>query len=249
MGDGLDTRVPLYEGLLSEAYGDADAAIARYTALSSSLAADDRSLGEALYWLGHGLYARGRVDEARQALVKGIGTGNCPECRNLLETLEIDQASVSTLPAAWSFDDGKNPLFQRLQDRGCIRIAVGPDDDPALQWTTTERQGDPDWLVLGLRDPKPAPETLRFDVRSEDLDAVLDVEAEDVHGRTFTLPVPILVSRGTPRRVVVALDTLVPTEPTPPLDPRQLVLLSIVDSTATRSLGSNRFWLDDVEIR
>jgi tetratricopeptide (TPR) repeat protein len=242
----LDARVSLYEGLLAEAYGDYDTAIARYTGLASTLPDDDQSLSESLYRLGHALYARGRTAEARQALVEGIRRGRCPECHDLLELLEIDESSVTTVPATWRLEAIVHPL--EVQDCGSIRVAPGPDGDPALHWTTSERLCEPDRLVVGLRDVKPAPESFRFDIRSDDLDAVLDVEAEDVHGRRFVLTEPIAVPRATPRRVVVALSDLEPASPGPALVPSEVVLLWIVDRTS-RTLGSNHFWLDDVELR
>ncbi|MEQ1566700.1 MAG: hypothetical protein ABMA64_13750 [Myxococcota bacterium] len=245
----LDTRVSLYEGLLDGARGDTELAVARYTELSRTLPDDDRSLGDALYWLGHGMYDLGRTEDARQALIDGIRTGTCSKCRDLLERLELDQSAVTTTPTLWSFEAGNPSIFHpwRVQEETRrIAVAAGPDGDAALAWTTEARLGDPDLLVIGLRDPTPPPESLRFDVRSDLLDAAIGTVVEDVHGRRFTTGAPSVVLHGTSRRMVVPFASLVPLDDGPPLDPSELVLVSIVDRTRS---GVNRLWLDDVEIR
>jgi hypothetical protein len=246
----LDSRIQLYDALLAEVHGEVETAVARYTELSRTLSDEDPTLSESLYWLGHGLYDLGRVDDARQALRDGIRNGTCPRCRDLLGVIDIESSAITSVPVEWTFHDATHGLFHpwRVQELGSIQVAPAPWGDPGLQWTTIARPGEPDRLVVGFRDPSPAPESVRFVVVSTDLVAWIDVVAEDDHGRTFALEGPIAASRGVARRIAVPFSQLVPTDKGPPLDTRHLVLLSIVDRTASRSSGTNRLWIDDFEV-
>jgi hypothetical protein len=247
----LDSRIRLYDALLADVHGDLESAVGRYTHLSRTLSDQDPTLSESLYWLGHGLYDLGRIDEAREALKEGIRSGTCPRCRDLLGVIDIEDAAITTVPVEWTFEDMAHGLFHpwRVQELGSIEVTPAPWGDAGLLWTTIARPGEPDRLVVGFRDPDPAPEIVRFVVVSTDLVALIDVVAEDDHGRTFSLQTPLPASRGVARRIPVTLGSLVPTDGGAPLDTRHLVLLSIVDRTASRSAGTNSLWIDDFEVR
>jgi hypothetical protein len=248
----LDARMSLSDALLLEARGDLPHAVALYTLLSSTLPDDDPSLPEVLYWLGHGLYELGRVEDARRVLRDGV-RHNCMSCRDMLEILEIEQASIRTTPVRWTFE-GTHGLFHpwRAQAVGgrSIRIVTHPGADPALEWRTTPRPDEPDRLMMGLQDPSPSPSTLRVSILALDGDLMLDVVGEDDRGRRYALAEPLTVTRGDPHDLVVALSSLAPLDPQgPPLDPGHLVSLSLVDRTGMRAGGENTLWIDDFELR
>lgn len=251
LAEELDSRIELYDALLADVHGDLEAAVQHYTELSRTLSDEDPTLSESLYWLGHGLYDLGRVEEARNALMDGIRSGTCVRCRDLLEVIEIENAAITTVPVSWTFRDGTHRLFHpwRVQELGSIRVTSAPWGDLGLEWTTIARPGEPDRLMVGFRDPSPTPQSVGFDVVSSDLPALIDLIAEDDHGRTFRLESPIPASRGVLKRISVPFSELVPTDGGAELDPSRLVLLSIVDRTASRSAGQNRLWLDDFEVR
>jgi hypothetical protein len=247
----VDSRVQLMDALLLESRGDLDGAVMRYTELARTLGDTDPVRAEALYWLGHGLWSTGRIQQARQALMDGIRSGFCSQCKDLLEVIEIDATSIHRLPVREDFEGGTHPLFHpwRVQPLGQIRVGVGPRGDTALEWSTVARPGEADRLVLGLQHPTPAPTMIGFHVMSARLDALLDVVGVDDRGRTFGLREAVAVPRGVHQRVVVLLERLVPVDGGAPLRPEELVLLSIVDRTASRAAGENRFWLDELELR
>jgi hypothetical protein len=247
----LDARMSLSDALLLEARGDLPRAVALYTLLSSTLPDDDPNLPEVLYWLGHGLYELGRVEDARRVLRDGV-RHNCMSCRDMLESLEIEQASLRTTPILWTFEDSHG-LFHpwRAQAVGgrSIRIVSGPGTDPALEWRTTPRPDEPDRLMMGLRNPSPPPSALRVSVLPVDGDVMLDVVCEDDQGRRYALPGPMTVTQGDIHELVVPLSSLVPLDPQgPPLNPGRLVSLSLVDRTGMRA-GGNTLWVDDFELR
>lgn len=248
----LDARAALYDAMLAEAaWGDLDAAVATYKRLSRSLPDRDPVATEALFWLGHALDQRGSAEEAREALIGGIATGRCDGCRALLERIAIDEESVTVVPVRWTFDDARHGFFHpwTLQDAGAIRLAPGPDGDPALEWTSMAEARRPDQLVVGFRSPSPPPVGLRFEITAADRPALLQLWAQDADGRVYTLPEPVVLAPGAPRPVAVTLAALAPAEPGPPLDPARLSRVVLVDVTGGRQPGPHRVWLDDFEVR
>jgi hypothetical protein len=244
-------RLSLLEAMLSAAEGDSERAIQSLLLLSNGLQPTDPALAEALFWLGLEQYGAGRFDEARDALTRGARTGTCFQCRDLLEQLEVDTRSIHELPVVMTFDTPEHPVFHpwRVQDLGSLDVSTDAGSDLELVWTTTLRLAEPDRLMIGLRDPTPAPTFFAVDVLSHQQSALLDLVVEDAHGRQYGLPQPQEVAVGFPTRISADLTRLVPLEPGPPLDPQRIVLLWIVDRTGRRSSGTNRFWLDDLEIR
>lgn len=252
-GTSLASRIQLYDALLVDARGDQAGAVDQYEKLSRTLSDTDPTLADALYWLGLGQWELGHVPEARRALLDGIRTGGCPMCRDLLEAIELDAASIRAIPTAIGFESGNHTVFHpwRVQQLGSIGVGVGPAGDAALEWTTLARPGDPDRLVIGLGTPTPPPTAFAFDVWSTALDAVLDVVAEDDDGRQWSLEAYVEVPRGPKTHVWVPLASLVPTDAPPDraLAPSELVSLSIVDRTALKRSGPNDLWIDDLELK
>lgn len=247
----IDSRVRLSEALLTESRGDLSSAIAQYTELSRTLPSDDPALPEALYWLGHALYALGREGEAKAPLLEGIRTGQCVRCRDLLETIALEASAITRIPVLWTFD-GPHGLVHpwRVQDLdGGSRVTTRPGADPALEWRTSPHPDEPDCLVVSLKDPSPPPKELHLSVLSANSDSMLDINAEDDRGHRFALSSPILVPRGELRKVGVPLSALLPLDGAPPLDPARAVWISIVDRTGMRAGGNNTLWIDDFELR
>jgi hypothetical protein len=248
----LDGRISLSDALLLEARGELPRAVALYTLLSSTLPDEDPSLPEVLFWLGRGLNELGRVDDARRVLRDGV-RHNCMRCRDMLEMLELEQASIQTTPTLWTFE-GPHGLFHpwRAQAVGgrSIRIVTRPGADPVLEWRTTPRPDEPDRLMVGLHDPSPPPSTLRVSILATEDDVMLDLVGEDDQGRRYALPGPMTVTQGNLHELVIPLASLVPLDPQgPPLASGHLVWLELVDRTGMRAGGENTLWLDDFELR
>lgn len=251
----LDSREALLDAMLLHARGQVAQAAGAYADLSRRLSDTDPTLSESLYWLGLAEWEVGEVEEARRALLDGVRTGDCPRCRELLERIELDAASIRTLPSSITFSAGNRTVFHpwKVQQLGAIRVDVGPSGDQALAWSTLAGPGEPDLLVFGL-DAEGPPVSVGFDVWSTGLDALLDVVATDDVGRRFGLPSPAPVPRGVPKRIWVPLGNLVAVEPTAggrseAVDPTRIVSLAIVDRTGQRFTGPNELWIDDVEVR
>lgn len=249
-GERGESRIALYRALLIGAEGDTERELRSLIDLSHALEANDPQLGETLYWLGAELFGVGRIDEAREALTRGIRTGGCGRCRDLLELLELDDKSVRTTPVLFTFDSPDHAVFHpsRVGELGSIEISTELAD-PVLSWTTTLRMGDPDRLVIGLRNPDPPPRTLSLEVFSHEQDALLEVVVEDAHGLQYGLSQPLEAPRGIPTRLEADLTLLLPLEAGEPLDPTQMTLLYLVDRTARRASGRNRLWIDDIELK
>ena len=248
LADEADARRALWDALLTEAErGDVAGAVQRFQELSRTLGAESATQAEALYWLGHGLYELDRIPDARGALLDGIRSGRCPQCRDLLEEIELELHSVTAVPTLWTFDDGQHGLFHpfAVQDQGAIQVADGLTG-PALRWTTLVRDREPDRLELGLRTT--SARQVRFSIRSVSLDALIEVRAEDVFGRLYTSD-PIEVPDGPVRRVVVPLDAFSRVETGEPLDPAEVARVELVDLTGARLSGANVLWIDDFEVR
>jgi len=248
----------LHDSLLLEAvYHDVDGALVIYGNLVKNLGADDPVRSEALYWMGRARYEQGEVDGAREALREcvriGVEKGRCLE---LLGRIELEQTSITSVPVRWTFDDTTHGFVHpwRYADKGAIRIhREGERDNPMLAWhTRVDVRGD-DQLVVGFRDPQPAPRGIRFQVRSSDLEAALRLQVFDIYGHKYT-PARrgvIRVRRGQLVLVDLQFRDLEGDDPAQvPLAPQDIDRLVIQDVTAYYGggTGENEIYIDDFEV-
>ncbi len=250
----LHARASLHEAMALEGiHGDLEGAARHYLRMSRNPVIDDATRGESLLSLGQALYDLGRPALAREALLEGIRSGVCPtRCRDLLETMEIDLESISVLPVTWTFDESDHGFFHSatVQDLGSIKLDTAPDGDRALAWSTSAQPRRPDRLLLGLIRPSPPPTALSIRITSEHLDAVLQNEAEDEAGNRYRLAEARALPRGRSRALDLPVSLLLPTQPgSPPLDPRQLTRLVLVDLTGARTSGDNLLWIHSFALR
>lgn len=246
----LNARASLHEAMAQEViHGDLEGSARHYLRMSRNRATDDATRAETLFSLGRAMYDLGRIDLARDALLEGIRSGVCPiHCRDLLETMEIDLDSVTTVPTRWTFDETDHGFFHpgAVQDLGAIKLGEAPDGDRALAWSTAPQARRPDRLVLGLKRPDPAPAVVSMRITSETLDAILQLVVEDEAGHRYSLPSARALPAGRPRTLELPLSLLVPLQPgTPPLDPTQLNRLALIDLTGARTSGSNTLWIHE----
>lgn len=249
-----DRKATLQDGLLREATGDLVGAIALYRTLSSGAADDDPVRIDALQWLGRLYDEIGEVALAREVLLEGVRSGS-RACQDLLERIDIEAESITAVPVLWAFDSSDHGFFHpwTVQDRGAIRLGTDPLGEPALEWSTDPRRRD--HLVVGFAEPDPAPEQLRFEMRSSRLDVLLQVVMWDDMGNTWRMPDPIPVPPGAAVPVILRLRDLVPD---PPANGElnaehawRLVLEQ--DTTGARasadSTERNTVWIDDFELK
>jgi hypothetical protein len=260
LGDAAATDAPahwvdLYDALLvASADGDLEAsALALRDLLRSDLEVTDAATDETVFRLGETLYALGRVDEAREALLDGRRSGTCnAACRELFETIEIEQESVTRLPTRWTFEDSDHGFFHQwaFQDTGALRLGDPGTGDAVLIWETTVQSRQPDRLVVGFSAMDPGPGVVALTVTSRTMEALLQVVVEDMAGRQFGSPgIPLAV--GAPVRLRFRLDELASVDGNPGvLDPSQISRLYLVDRTGrTRATGRNVLWIDDFVVQ
>jgi len=249
-----DRRATLQDGLLREATGDLAGAVALYRTLSSGAADDDPVRIDALQWLGRLYHEIGEVDLAREVLLEGVRSGS-RACQDLLERIDIEAESIRTVPVLWDFESPDHAFFHpwTVQDRGAIRLGADPLGEPALEWSTDPRRRD--HLVVGLEEPKPAPQQLRFEIRSSRLEVLLQVVMWDEMGNTWRMPDPIVVPPGAAVPVVLRLRDLVPDPPaTGALNTGQAWRLVLEQDTTGGRAGDgsterNTVWIDDFELK
>ena len=249
-----DRRAVLQDGLLREATGDVVGAIALYRNLSSSGSDDDPVRLDALQSLGRLYDELGEVELAREALLEGVRSGS-RACQDLLERIDIEAESIRHVPVRWTFDTPDHGFFHpwTVQDRGAIRLGVDPLGQSALEWSTEPRRRD--HLVVGLDRPQPAPEQLRFLVRSSRLEVSLQVVVEDDLGNTWRMPDAVTVAPGAAQTVALRLRDLVPDPPATgalPADHAWRLALE-QDTTGPRNVDDsgerNTVWIDDFELK
>jgi hypothetical protein len=248
----------LYDSLLLEAaHHDVDQALVTYGQLVKNLGADDPVRSEALYWLGRARYEQGEVDGAREALRECVRTGVVKgRCLELLGQIELEQSSIVSVPVRWTFDDTTHGFVHpwRYAEKGSIRIhREGDRDDPMLAWRTqVDVRGD-DQLVVGFRDPDPAPQGTRFVVRSRDLDAALRLQVFDIHGRKYVAGHRAVIRVPRDKQVLVDLRfrDLEGDDPEQvPFSPSDIDRLVLQDVTAFYGGGGgeNELYIDDFEV-
>lgn len=108
--------------------------------------------------------------------------------QDLLQLIELDQTSVRKIPVAWDFGSDAHGILHPwgYQMKGSLRIATQPDGNNVLAWSTTVIAGEDDQLLIGLDNPVPTPQGVRFDIAATRFDGWVEVMLYDDLGRAWT---------------------------------------------------------------
>ncbi len=248
----MENEAALFESLT----GDLVQAEARYERLVREvLPAGDPSLARTYYRLGHVRYLLGDAQGARDALDACIRTGTeKARCLDLRGEIDLEADAVHEVPVHWTFDDPHHGFMhpRAYWDKGAIRIQQSDDGESRLEWRTAVDANREDMLIVGFRQPNPAPRVIRFTMTSAEIDGMLRVEFVDIDGNRYS---PLWRQRPLPRGqdVLVDLDVrnLRPVHSEgPPLDPSALHRMYLLDVTGrTGQVGRNVLRIDDFEVR
>lgn len=254
----IDNWDTLHEGLLLAASGDLPGAVGSYERLKRNLPAEEPLRAEALYWLGHARWMQGDVEGAGAELREcaRVPSVHRAQCLQLLNEIELEASSIVTVPMRWTFDAPHgfvHPLA--YSDKGSLRIAAAPGSDAALQWLTFVDSRKDDLVVVGFRDPTPAPSGIRFSARSTAFPARLRLWIYDALGRRYTVVGQPAISVPSDRwvQVVLELDQLESDDPASgPLQPGLIERLVVQDVSAfgpsLGASGENALYIDDFEV-
>lgn len=255
-----DTWAVLADVLLIEvADGNLERALLQYEALIRELPADDPYRPSALHRMGRVQYTLGDIEEARETLRECVRVAHRdsierPLCLETLGQLEQEQASITSIPVKWNFNNEAHGFFHpwRYADKGTIRIRTDtPKGDPALSWVTEVDVRKGDQLVVGFIDPWPIPRGLRFKVHPLNRDTYLRMTVSDVYGRKFTTKSrATLAPAASEVTVTVDLKRLKPLDNQPGrMDPSKISEFVIQDVTAYYGTsGPNEVLIDDFEV-
>jgi hypothetical protein len=243
----------LQRAMLAEAAsGDYDGSLREYERLVRNLGVDHPVRAEALFRLGSARYILGDSPGAREALMEGIRTGSCgAPCHILLGRIQLEADSIRRLPVHWNFSDSQHGVFHpwEFDDKGAIRVQDGEEAaNPALIWQTIVDVRKGDHLVIGFKQPTPAPKVVRFKMQADQHSASVRVRVVDDMGRAYGLPGPIRVGTERPAEIEVVLSEMKPADPQdPPMDTSSIYRLYIDDVSALNGTppGPNALYLDD----
>jgi hypothetical protein len=235
--------------------GDQAAAVRRYEDLvHNRLTTGDPNLSDALYWLAAARWSLGDLKGARDALDQCIRSGvNKGRCIDLRSHIDLEEDSVRVTPLTWAFDTEDHGFFHPREDwdHGSIRI-VKDGDGSVLSWTTQVDPLVPDKLVVGFRNPSPAPTTMRLTATSMSLSATLEITLVDAYGHVFApRPATWVLAQGVQTSIEFRLDSTTDTAGAgAKLVPSQLHRLIVRDITGRYgNVGSNEIRVDAFTVR
>jgi hypothetical protein len=255
--DDAERSWELVQGaLLTEVLdGDLGSARERYAALvRSELPAGDPSLALAQFRLGEVCWVLGDPGAAREVLDACIRAGvEKARCLDLRSRIDLEADAVHTVPVEWTFADAHHGFLhpRAWWDKGSIRL-VADNTRSELVWSTQVDGSQEDVLVMGFRDPTPAPRAVYIRLTSTQLDATIGVEVEDLDGHTYAIagrdPV---VPRGQAAELELRFADMIPVLPgTPPLNPARLHRLYLLDrSGRAGQSGPNELRIDVFGVR
>lgn len=246
--DEFDAWIRLYDGLLAEAVdNDIDSANGAYSDLVRTLGGDDPLRSVALYWQGRALDSDGDVRGARDALRECVRTGYArARCLDLLGRIELEQAAVRRVPAAFDFSEPDHPFVHPwiYADKGSIRTQMG-----ALEWRTIVDPDLDDQLLAGFADEVAAPRGVRVRLTSASAEGTLRVLMFDDSGNRFGVPEGKLdAPRGQLTTFDVPFSELVPLDGVARFDASRVDHLVLQDVSAYygAQTGPNTWLIDEV---
>lgn len=249
--------------LVESAEGDLEKAITIYRELARELEGKEQAelrarvllaLGEAHHSLGQLRPARQAFDACRRISTSGLASVDTSACAAGSRRVALEEGAIRELPLSWSFEDAAHG-FVLFSELGSMTVE-DTGRDRCLVWTEEvdgPRLAD---LVVALAPEAGAPDGIRLEVRTEGTDALLEIVVEDMGGRTYTWydnrKRLFFSADSRPRVWEIAIAQLQPLDPAwPALDPRQIALIRLRDSTYARRTGErsrHRIILDDFRI-
>lgn len=249
----VDDWVMLQTALLAEVVdGDLREAEGVYERLIRETPAGSPTRNEALYHLGRVRLTMGDSQGAVDVFREGVRAG-APKsrCLKALRELELSERAVTQVPLHWTFDAPDHGFIHPAGQSGSIRIdAVW--GDPALVWTTRASASPAHQLLLGFRDPEPAPSNLRFRLGTTGTHAWVRLTLVDTWGHRFAPPrATVALPRGSEVEVEVQLNQVEPLDGPYVLHPRALHLLVLEDVTGSFGVhsGVQEITLDNFQVR
>ncbi|MBN2799862.1 MAG: tetratricopeptide repeat protein [Deltaproteobacteria bacterium] len=249
----VDDWLMLQTALLTEVVdGDVEGAAHRYERLMRELPAGSPTRTEALYQLGRARLALGDTDGAVEVFREGVRAG-APRSRCLksLRELELTERAIHTIPESWTFDQPDHGFIHPAGQGGSIRIDK-VWGDPALVWTSRASATPPHQLLLGFRDPSPAPTVIRFRLGATGTHAWVRITLVDVWGHRYSpTKDTVALPRGSEVQVDLALSHLQPLDGPTNLRPSELDMLILEDVTGSFGVhsGTQEITLDNFEVR
>ena len=142
--------------------------------------------------------------------------------------------------------------WNRYGDGGLDKVEGVSPYGAALQWSTTVRDGEPDFLYVAFEDLRRAPRSVRAFMRSLTFPAHVRFVAQDVAGRRWTGPVVVLsTTEWAP--IDLSLRDFVPEEdpqagPMPADVAIRFLMINDVTAQQASDRGANAILLDDFEV-
>ena len=254
---GSDTWEAINDGRLIESLGgDPTQAVAKYTAALSYLADDSPERPELMYWLGRARWTAGDITGARAALHEALADPRWQDrAWAFLSRLEAQALAIESLPYHEDFTHSFGAIvrgWNRYGDGGLDKVEGVSPYGAALQWSTTVRDGEPDFLYVAFEDLRRAPRTVRAFMRSLSFPAHVRFVAQDVDGRHWTGPVVVLsTTEWAP--IDLSLRDFVPEEdpqagPMPADVAIRFLMINDVTAQQASDRGANAILLDDFEV-
>jgi hypothetical protein len=254
---GPEAWEAIHDGRLIESLGgDPNQAVHEYEKALSYLADDSGERPELMYWLGRARWTAGDVSGARQALHAALADPRWQDrAWAFLSRVEAQALAIESLPYHEDFTKSFGAIvrgWNRYGDGGLEKVDGVSPYGTALQWSTTVRDGEPDFIYVAFQDLRRAPRTVRAFMRSLSFPAHVRFVAQDVEGRRWTGPVVVLSTTEWAPIDLSLRDFVLEDDPQAGRMPADvdIRLLQIHDVTAQQASdrGDNAILLDDFEV-
>jgi hypothetical protein len=254
---GAEAWESIYDGRLVEALGnDPNRAVAEYAQALSYLPDDSAERPELHYWLGRARWTAGDVTGARAALHLALGDPRWQDrAWAFLSRLEAQALAIAQLPYHEDFTTSFGAIvrgWNRYGDGAVDKVDGVSPYGAALQWKTTVRDGEPDFLYVAFQDLRRAPRTVRAFMRSLSFPAHVRFVAQDAGGRRWTSPIVVLSTTEWAPIDLGLRDFVLEEDPQTGRLPADVPIrfLMIHDMTAQQASdrGDNAILLDDFEV-
>lgn len=254
---GPETWEAINDGRLLEALGeDPNRAVDKYANALTYVPDDSAERPELMYWLGRARWTAGDVTGARAALHEALADPRWQDrAWAFLSRLEAQALAIEALPYHEDFTRSFGAIvrgWNRYGDGSLAKVEGVSPYGAAVQWSTTVREGETDFLYVAFHDLRRAPRTVRAFMRSLTFPAHVRFVAQDVHGRRWTGPVVVLSTTEWAPINLSLRDFVLEEDPQAGRMPpdADIRFLQIHDATAQQASdrGDNAILLDDFEV-